>query len=159
MYPRLEQNGIIIDVSHLSDKGFSDVCAVSKKPFIATHSNARKICSHKRNLLDEQIVEIIKRKGLIGLNFYHTFLNNSPKSACADDILRHAEHILSLGGENSLAIGTDFDGAEIISEFDNDNKLLGLEKLFLDNGFSKKLTQKIVYTNANNFFNTYHKDV
>lgn len=156
--PVLEQNDIIIDVSHLSDKGFNDVCAISKKPFIATHSNARKICGHKRNLLDEQILEIIKRKGLIGLNFYHTFLNNSPKSACATDILRHAEHILSLGGEDALAIGTDFDGAEIISEFDCDNKLLGLEKLFLDNSFSPSITQKIVYTNANNFFK-YHKDV
>lgn len=156
--PVLEQNDIIVDVSHLSDKGFSDVCAISKKPFIATHSNARKICNHKRNLTDEQIVEIIKRKGLIGLNFYHTFLNNNPQSASSLDILRHAEHILSLGGEDSLAIGTDFDGAEIIKEFDSDKKLTKLEKLFLDNGFSKELTQKIVYTNANNFFK-YHKDV
>jgi len=156
--PVLEQNDIVVDVSHLSDKGFEDVCAVAKRPFIATHSNARKICNHKRNLTDEQIVEIIARKGLIGLNFYHTFLNDNPAVASSSDILRHAEHILSLGGENALCIGTDFDGAEIIRELDYDSKLTMLEKLFIDNGFSKELAQKITYSNANNFFK-YHKDV
>ncbi len=150
--PLLEQNGIVIDVSHLSDKGFEDVCALSKKPFVASHSNARKICPHKRNLLDEQIKEIIACGGLIGLNFYKGFLNKDFDLSDKYDIIRHAEHILSLGGESTLCIGTDFDGAEIIAEFDNDEKLLSLEKLFLDSGFSKQVTDKILFNNAYNFF-------
>lgn len=148
--PVFEEHNITIDVSHISDKGFEDIAKLSTKPFIATHSNSRKICNHKRNLTDEQILEIIKRKGLIGINFYKEFLNK--ENASYKDILKHAEHILALGGENVLAIGTDFDGAEIIEEFDNDKKLLGLEKLFLQNGFSKQITDKILFKNANEFF-------
>lgn len=148
--PVFEEHNITIDVSHISDKGFEDIAKLSTKPFIATHSNSRKICNHKRNLTDEQILEIIKRKGLIGINFYKEFLNK--ENASYNDILKHAEHILALGGENVLAIGTDFDGADIIEEFDNDKKLLGLEKLFLQNGFSKQITDKILFKNANEFF-------
>lgn len=150
--PLLEQNGITVDVSHLSDKGFEDVCALSKKPFVASHSNARKICQHRRNLADEQIKEIIARGGLIGLNFYKAFLNNNFNLADKYDIIRHAEHILSLGGENCLCIGTDFDGAEVIEDFDNDEKLLSLEKLFLSSGFGREITDKILSNNAYNFF-------
>jgi membrane dipeptidase len=124
---------------------------------IASHSNSRKICPHKRNLSDEQILEIIKRKGLIGLNFYRGFLNS--ENASEIDILRHTEYILSLGGEDALSIGTDFDGADIIEEFDCDNKLLKLEKLFLDNGFEKQIVDKILFNNANRFFTNFYKDV
>lgn len=147
-----EKNNAIIDVSHLSEKGFYDVCELAKKPFIATHSNAKSITNHNRNLTDDQIREIIKRKGLIGLNLYRGFLNNEPQKANKYDVLRHAEHILSLGGENVLAVGTDFDGADVINEFGNDKKLLKLEKLFIKNGFSSELTYKILYKNAENFF-------
>lgn len=148
--PIFEENNITIDVSHISDKGFEDIVEHSTKPFVATHSNSRKVCNHKRNLTDEQILEIIKRKGLIGLNFYKEFLNK--ENASSKDILKHAEHILSLGGKKALALGTDFDGADIIEEFDNDNKLLGLKNLFLKNGFSEQITDKILYKNANEFF-------
>lgn len=148
--PIFEKNNITIDVSHISDKGFEDIAKLSTKPFVATHSNSRKVCNHRRNLTDEQILEIIKRKGLIGLNFYKDFL--SKDNASSKDILKHAEYILSLGGENALAIGTDFDGADIIEEFDNDKKLLGLKNLFLNNGFSEQITDKILHKNAIEFF-------
>ena len=146
-----EQTSAILDVSHLSEKGFYDICELSNKPFVATHSNAKSIALHNRNLSDDQIREIINRKGLIGLNLYSVFLNQNPEKASKYDILRHAEHILSLGGENVLSIGTDFDGAEVIREYKNDKKLSGLERLFLKNGFSRELTDKILYKNAENF--------
>lgn len=148
---KLENTDIVIDVSHLSDKGFEDVCSNTEKTFIATHSNSRKICNHNRNLTDEQILEIIKRNGLIGLNFYPPFLNDSEK-ATLNDILSHAEHILSLGGENVLSIGTDFDGAEVIEEFNNDEKLTGLYEFFINNGFKEEITNKILFENAERFF-------
>ena len=147
-----EKNRAILDVSHLSEKGFYDVCKLTNKPFIATHSNAKSITNHNRNLTDNQIREIINRKGIIGLNLYSVFLNENPGKATQYDVLRHAEHILSLGGEDVLAIGTDFDGADVISEFKNDKKLLLLEKLLLENGFTSELTDKILYKNAENFF-------
>ena len=147
-----EQTSAILDVSHLSEKGFYDICELSNKPFVATHSNAKSIAGHNRNLSDDQIREIINRKGLIGLNLYSVFLNEIPEKANKYDILRHAEHILSLGGENVLSIGTDFDGAEVIREYKNDKKLSGLEKLFAENGFHKEIVDKILYKNAKNFF-------
>ena len=147
-----EQTPAILDVSHLSEKGFYDICELSEKAFVATHSNAKSIAPHNRNLSDGQIREIINRKGLIGLNLYSVFLNENPEKANKYDILRHAEHILSLGGENVLSIGTDFDGAAVIKELKNDKKLTGLEKLFLENGFPRDITDKMLYKNAENFF-------
>lgn len=99
--------GIIIDVSHLSDKSFWEVCELSHVPVAATHSNSRALCSHKRNLTDEQIRFIIKSRGIIGLNFFPDFLGGD---GGITEILRHIEHILSLGGEDSLGFGSDFDG-------------------------------------------------
>ena len=155
--PEGEKCGIVWDVSHLSDMGFEDVCAISKRPFIASHSNARKICNHKRNLSDEQIKEIIKRGGIIGLNFYRDFLNKDGTRADKFDILRHTEHILSLGGENVLCIGTDFDGAEVIEDFKNDKDLLNLKTFFTENGLSKEVSSKILFNNAIEFFKKYEE--
>ena len=142
----------ILDVSHISEKGFYDVCELTKRPLLATHSNAKSVANHNRNLSDDQIREIIKRKGLIGLNLYRAFLNDAPEKANKYDVIRHAEHILSLGGEDVLAIGTDFDGAKVINELDNDKKLIKLEKFFVKNGFSRELTDKILYKNSEKFF-------
>lgn len=147
----LEKNGIIIDVSHLSDKGFEDVIALTKGPFIASHSNSRKICNNARNLKDEQIKEIIKRNGLIGINFYKFFLNKKGNAGLYD-VLKHIEHIFSLGGENVLSIGTDFDGADVIQEISDDSKVKNLYTFLLENGYNKEAVDKIFYKNAYNFF-------
>ncbi len=106
--------GMIIDVSHISEKGFWDVAEYSKAPFIASHSNAYKLCPHPRNLKDSQIEAIIKKGGCIGINLYPPFL--SQNKACIDDIIRHIEYILSLGGENNIGLGCDFDGIDCLPE-------------------------------------------
>ena len=147
----LEKNNIIIDVSHLSDKGFEDVLKLSKRPFIASHSNSRKICNNARNLKDEYIKEIIKRNGLIGINFYKFFLNKKGNAELYD-VLKHIEHILSLGGENILSIGTDFDGADVIRELSDDGKVKNLYTFLIENGYNKQMADKIFYKNAYNFF-------
>lgn len=103
--------GIIIDVSHLSDKSFWHVCELSDSPVAATHSNARALCSHKRNLTDEQINFIIKNNGIIGINFFPDFLGGN---GGIKEILSHIEHILSLGGENAVSFGSDFDGVSFL---------------------------------------------
>lgn len=101
--------GILIDVSHLSDGGFWDVAANSQKPFIASHSNARAVTAHPRNLTDDMIRAISERGGVIGLNFCPGFLGEDKKSRISH-MLRHIKHIYQAGGEDVLAVGTDFDG-------------------------------------------------
>ena len=106
--------GMMIDVSHISEKGFWDVLEHTKKPVAATHSNSRAICPHKRNLSDEQICAIINNGGCIGINLYSPFLSENESSI--KNIIKHIEHILSLGGENSIGLGCDFDGIDMLPE-------------------------------------------
>jgi membrane dipeptidase len=96
------------DVSHLSLKGFWDVMEVADYP-IASHSNAMAICNHRRNLLDEQIIALIKKNGMIGITFVPQFLSNR-ETATIDDVIKHLDYICSLGGENHVGFGSDFDG-------------------------------------------------
>lgn len=107
--------GMIIDVSHLSEKGFWDVIELSTSPIMASHSNTKRICSHARNLTDEQILAIKDNNGVIGINLYPVFLNDTGK-ADTTDIIRHIEHICSLAGIEHVGIGADFDGIEYTPE-------------------------------------------
>jgi membrane dipeptidase len=106
-----ERLGILIDVSHLSDRGFWDVADLAQRPFFASHSNARRLTPNVRNLTDEQIRALIAVDGLIGITFVPWFLT-AQEPATLDDILRQVEHICSLGGERHLAFGSDFDGID-----------------------------------------------
>lgn len=108
---KAEGLGILIDISHASDKTFSDVVQISRKPFIASHSNSRSVCSHRRNLTDKQINCIAKSGGVIGINLCPDFLNNSG-NADLMDIIRHIEHISALVGTAFLGFGCDFDGID-----------------------------------------------
>ncbi len=108
----MQQEGIIVDVSHLSDAGFWDVDAIMQKPFVTSHSNARSICNHKRNLTDEQIKAIANKGGVIGLNYYDAFLEEDKSKLSTDSFIRHIQHILYVGGEDVLALGSDFDGID-----------------------------------------------
>lgn len=110
----LEQNGIIIDVSHLSDRAFDDLAQHAKRPFIATHSNSRAVFGHKRNLTDRQFEHIVSIGGLVGINFYPLFVNGG-KDCAFEELADHIQHFLSLGGENTVALGSDFDGASMPS--------------------------------------------
>ncbi len=141
---------MIIDVSHLSDRGFYDVAAESAAPFAATHSNSRSVCGARRNLTDEQIKHIIKINGYIGLNFCSDFL--SVGGVHISDIVRHAEYILSLGGENVLGFGADFDGVDKLPEevygVQNMNKVLDK---FCKIGYGQKLLNKLFCGNLFRF--------
>lgn len=152
----LEKNSIIIDVSHASEKMFYDVAEISSKPFVASHSNSQKICANKRNLSDEQFAVIAKRGGLVGLNFCTDFLNDKT-SATAYDVLKHTEYFLSLGGEDVLALGTDYDGAVVPNDLKGIEKLSCLYDVFLRENYKEELIQKIFYNNAYNFFKNFDK--
>lgn len=108
---KAESLGMIIDLSHCSDKTFSDVEEIAKKPFIASHSNSRTICKNRRNLTDGQIMSIAKSGGIIGINLFPGFLADSGNARIVD-IIRHIEYISALAGTSYVGFGFDFDGIE-----------------------------------------------
>lgn len=142
--------GMIIDVSHLSEQGFWDVAEHSVQPFFATHSNARALRDYPRNLTDDQIRFLIKNNGFIGLNFCPYFVRE--EDACSiPDLLQHAEHILSLGGEDILGLGADFDGVDSLP--DGISSVADMNKVveeFCKIGYSDALINKILYGNLQN---------
>lgn len=147
----MERLNILVDVSHASDKLFEDVVLCTKKPFIATHSNSRKICSQMRNLTDEQFGIIRDRGGIVGINFVPEFLNDSGRAA-KEDVLRHVEHFLSLGGEKCVAIGSDFDGTDLPDDITGIESVEGLAELMLRHNYSENLVHSILFDNAYQFF-------
>lgn len=150
----LENNNICIDVSHASDKLFYDVLKIAEKPFLATHSNSRTITDHKRNLTDDQFKIIRDIGGVVGLNFYKGFLNDDVDKASIDDIVRHAEHFLNLDGENTLAIGSDYDGADMSIGISSIFDITAVYERFLRE-FGAKLTKKVFFDNANMYLTNF----
>lgn len=149
----LEQNGIIIDVSHLSDKGFEDLTQFAKRPFIATHSNSRVVCPHKRNLTDEQFLHIVENGGLVGINFFPKFVSGGDDYTF-EELADHIGHFLALGGENTVALGSDFDGAAMPSWLSG---VQDVPKLYerMVNAFGQTQTDKIFGGNAMAFLRRY----
>lgn len=108
---KAQDKGIIIDVSHASDKTFYDIAQIAKGAFIASHSNCRTLCSNKRNLTDDQIKTIAKNHGFIGINLYANFLNNMGNAHMLD-IIKHIDYIAALVGISTIGFGCDFDGVD-----------------------------------------------
>ncbi len=147
-----ERVGILVDISHASPELFWDVAELAQKPLVASHSNSKSICSFPRNLTDEQFEAVRASGGLVGLNFCPDFLNDEGEKASMEDVLRHAEHFLSLGGENVLAMGGDFDGTELPRDMrDGLGAIPRLYEVFLRH-YPQDLTDQIFFGNAARFF-------
>ncbi len=146
----MDKLGIICDVSHLSEQGFWDLCEISTKPIIASHSSSKKICPHHRNLTDKQFSAIIEKCGLVGINIYPPFLSDK-KTAEICDILLHIENFLSLGGGKTIALGCDFDGVDKLPI--GIENISHLDKLYNEmvKKFGKKVTDDIFWNNAEEF--------
>ncbi len=152
--------GIIPDVSHASRESFSEICEIADEnniPIIATHSNSQTVCPHKRNLSDEQFLKIKKRDGIVGISFADEHVMSGGGSSISD-VIKHIEHYLSLGGEDTVCIGSDFDGIlhaptglGDASCFENlQNELARLN-------YTQVQTDKIFFDNADGFFRKYIK--
>ena len=152
LIPELEKHGILIDVSHLNDNGFADLLKIAKRPFIATHSNARAICGHKRNLTDDMIREMVKRDCLIGLNYFVKFLKDDGVVESLDALYDHIMHFFELGAQKNLALGSDYDGATLPDCLNTPAKAAGIYEYLLSRGMSEELAQGIMYKNAQEFF-------
>lgn len=103
--------GMLVDVSHISTAGFWSVIETSTKPIIATHSNAKSLCSHPRNLNDEQIKALAQNGGLAGITFAGQFLEEDWRNACIESVYKHIDYMLNLiGNDDRIGFGSDFDG-------------------------------------------------
>jgi len=143
---RMRELGMLIDVSHLSDPGFRDVLEYAPGPVIATHSNARNVFFHTRNLTNEQITAIIDCHGVIGLNLFVDFMGRPPTSV--ETVLAHLEHMLELGGEDTVALGGDWDGADpLVDGFRDISDWRVLYEELLRRNYSQILIDKLFYNN------------
>lgn len=187
--------GVIVDVSHASDKAFYDIAAITKIPFLASHSNARKLCPNNRNLKDDMIRTIARRGGVIGFVFGSGFISPEyyqHEKANRDRIIKglrdktmtfreaeeisrktlsglanaplsllvgHAKHILNVGGEDCLGLGSDFDGVDSLPRGMTGVQSLPLLVMEMEKqGIAARIIDKICYQNSYQFFNDLWKD-
>ena len=143
----MEKQGITVDVSHLNERGFGDVVGFASKPFVASHSGCFSLVPHCRNLKDWQIKEIINSGGIIGVPFCESFTGGGK-----DKLYRHICHILSLGGENTVALGSDFDGCAVHPELSGIEKMGELYCFLCESDMGKEITDKVFHLNAEKFF-------
>lgn len=144
------QMGVMLDMSHINEKGFWDAANLSDAPIVATHSNVHTICPSARNLTDKQLAAIAESKGVVGLNFHCAFLRpdlgrdpNTPLSVMVD----HLTYLVEKLGEDGVALGSDFDGAIMPAEITNAAGLQNLTKAMEDAQFGKSLIEKICFDN------------
>lgn len=142
--------GIMVDVSHLSDGGFYDVAQLSKKPFIASHSNCRELTSHPRNLTDGMIRLLAAKGGIMGLNLYSEFVapDGAKPESRIEYLVAHVLHMFHVGGEDSIGIGTDFDGIDGQLDIDKPIEMELLFDALHKKGLTERQMDKFAYGNA-----------
>ena len=139
--------GMLVDVSHLSEGGFYDVAQHSRKPFVASHSCARALCEHSRNLSDRQLRTLGDKGGVCGVNFYSAFLSPGSEFSRNVEILRHIEYIANKAGMESVALGSDFDGITCGLELEDYSGMARLSQLIADR-FGGDNADRILSLNA-----------
>lgn len=136
--------GMVVDVSHLSEAGFWEVLEISRQPVIASHSNARRLCDHRRNLTDDQIRALARKGGVIGINFCPEFLTDRGP-ATLQDVVRHIEYMIELAGPDHVGLGSDFDGIPSTpSGLEDVSQLPRLTEALLAAGLGEETVQKVL---------------
>ena len=143
----MQDLGIIVDCSHLNDAGTEQLGDILDVPFVASHSNAREVTAHTRNLPDNLIKLIANKGGVIGLNFAQSFLGTSPVSRI-EDIVKHGLYLINKGGEDVVALGTDFDGIKPNTEIKDASEMYRLYDAFNEAGLSVEQCEKLFWKNA-----------
>ncbi|MBQ7871315.1 MAG: membrane dipeptidase [Oscillospiraceae bacterium] len=143
-----ERCGILMDVSHLSERAFWELAELSSRPILASHSNARAVWDHSRNLTDDQLRAIGQCGGTVGLNLYADFLGENPDF---DTLRRHLDHMLELCGEDHVTLGGDLDGCDTLPRgFYDLRDYAGLHGYLLAYGYDAPLLDKLYYSNLMN---------
>lgn len=142
--------GMLVDVSHLSDGGFYDVAKYSAKPFVASHSDCRAVTGHRRNLTDDMIRVLGNCGGYAGINLHPRFSSTAGASGCSrvEDLVAHIRHFVRVGGSDCVGIGTDFDGFEGSSEIQDASCMPLLFDALHKAGFSDDQIEKVAWKNA-----------
>ena len=141
---------MMIDLSHLNERGFWDVAAISDAPLVATHSNAHALSPHSRNLTDRQLATICETGGMVGVNFATSFLRSDGRhnsETSTDHIIEHIDYMLEHVGENGVGLGSDFDGAKIPGGIGNAGGLQNLVELMRTRGLGEPLIEKLCFRN------------
>jgi membrane dipeptidase len=168
-----EELSTMVDVSHLSDRAFADVCGASTRPFIASHSNCRALCPHPRNLTDAMIRQVADCGGVMGINLAPHFLDpqvaamwaasradpaQSKEEAATrrralarpslDWVARHVVHAIKVGGEDAVGLGGDLDGIDATPDgIDSVADYVKLVPLFREAGLSERQIGKVCHAN------------
>ena len=141
---------LLIDLSHINERGFWDVAAISNAPLVATHSNAHALSPHSRNLTDKQMAAIRETGGIVGVNFATNFLRPDGRRDAdtpTELVIDHLEHILEQVGEDGVGFGSDLDGAKIPRGIGNAAGLQRLVEIMRTRGFGKPLIEKVCFKN------------
>lgn len=144
---KMNELGMIVDVSHGSDKLFYDVIDISDKPIVASHSDSRYVCDVPRNMNDEMIKTLADHKGIMGINFCSSFIGKDPNINQIPQIIEHIKHIVDVGGIDCIALGSDFDGIQTPNGMSDCTKMDILFSELSKSGFSKQDIDKISYGN------------
>ncbi len=144
--------GVIVDVSHLNAAGVADVLAISSQPIMASHSNARALCDHRRNLTDAQIAAIAAHGGVIGATFVPMFLTDRPDEASIGHLLAHIAHMVDVAGIDHVGLGSDFDGWTLPDDLDSGEKYPRITDGLLAWGYSEDAIRKILGENFRRVF-------
>ncbi|WP_168122179.1 dipeptidase [Paenibacillus sp. HB172176] len=143
-----ERLGIIVDVSHLSEQAFWDVEGLAQRPFIASHSNAKAICDHPRNLTDDQLKATFSHGGRVGVTYVPYFVAAGKETVEISDLLRHIDYMCGLGGEPYIMLGSDFDGiASHISGLTHPGQVETLREALLQN-YTEEQVKGFMHNNA-----------
>lgn len=156
----MEDAGIVADVSHLNDEGFSDLLQVARRPFVASHSNARSVCNVARNLTDDEFRAIRDAGGVVGINYYRGFVTErdcpATGEATFDELAAHVEHFLDLGGEGTICLGSDYDGSDVPAWLDGCQKVADFRTRIAAR-FGEEIAERMFFTNAHDFFVRYEQ--
>ncbi|MEQ3474150.1 dipeptidase [Enterococcus cecorum] len=152
---RMSELHMIIDLSHASDQVAKDILDSSAQGIVASHSNARKLTPHPRNLSDELIQKIADKNGLIGINFFDQFLKLKQPTNLPAAISEHLWYMYQLVGEDSLCFGSDFDGIPVHADLNDVNSFPKIIQALKQKGFTSRQIEKISYLNAENFLQHY----
>lgn len=140
--------GMAVDVSHLSERGFWDVMEVAEKPVVATHSNARAVWDHPRNLTDDQLRAIARSGGIVGATFVGPFIGQGKQSV--ENLVNHIDHMVEVMGIEHVGIGSDFDGTSdesLPEEIRNVTDMPAVAQALLRRGYSEGDVRKIMGLN------------
>ena len=148
----MERIGMIIDISHLNDAGIRDIFHYTKKPFVASHSNARALARHPRNLTDEMIRALAERGGVAGINYYAPFLKDAdkkmPLQGLCSDMVAHMKHMKQVGGIGCIGLGSDFDGIDTATEMKDCSGMQLLADEMSREGFTSGEIEAVFHDNV-----------